>query len=236
MKISLSIIVPCYNEAKNIPHLVKRIDAHKPKDVTFELVLVDNGSKDETRSVIQALMKKHSYITLAIVEKNQGYGWGILSGLKKSKGEYVCWTHADIQTDILDTIKAYRIIQKSADPKHTFVKGKRKGRSFMDQLFSTGNAAVVSVLLRKALVEINAQPNLFHRNLLQGAKAPKDWGIELYFYYLAKKRNYHMERFPVLFTKRLHGTSNWNTGMKAKFAYIQRAIQYTLQLRKQKIN
>lgn len=230
-RVDLSIIVPCYNEEKNIPLLVKRFDKNKPSDFTYELRLVDNGSHDSTRKVIKSLMLKHKYISLTIVEKNQGYGWGILSGLKQAKGEFVCWTHADFQADILDTIKAYKLLKSSNDPIHTFVKGKRYKRAFLDSLLSFLNELVVMIILGKVMYEMNAQPNLFHKSMLAGTKPPKDWGIELYTYYVARKRCFEIKRISVLFHPRLHGQSNWNTGLKAKLDYIIRAIKFTWKLK-----
>lgn len=232
--VDLSIVIPCYNEEKNIPLLVERLESKRPKDFTFELRFVDNGSSDGTRALIRSLMRTYPYITLTIVEKNEGYGWGIQKGLREAKGAFVCWTHADFQTDILDTVKAYRLVQNSPNPERTFVKGSRTKRSLVDSFFSLGNAVVATIILGTVVNEMNAQPNLFHRSFLEKTKPPKDWGIELYVYYCAKKRGYAIKRFPVLFTKRAHGQSNWNTGARAKLLYIKRAVQYAWKLRKEK--
>lgn len=63
------------------------------------------------------------------VEINQGYGFGILSGLKETNSEYIGWTHADMQTDPYDTIRALEIIERKGNPENIYLKGKRKGRS-----------------------------------------------------------------------------------------------------------
>lgn len=81
----LSIVIPCYNEEKNIPLLFGRIStAVTRKDVEF--ILVDNGSTDRSAQIFQANLKIHPEIRVVRVEQNQGYGFGILAGLAAAKG------------------------------------------------------------------------------------------------------------------------------------------------------
>ena len=61
---------------------------------------------------------------------------------------------------------------------------------------------------------------------------PKDFSFDLYTYYLAKTNNYHLIKFPVLFPKRIHGESHWNTGLKAKFKFIKRTLDFSFKLKK----
>ena len=76
------------------------------KDVTLypgvEVILVDNGSTDNTPQVLEELLPLNSNCRSIRVEENQGYGFGILSGLKIAKGDIIGWTHADMQTDPQD--------------------------------------------------------------------------------------------------------------------------------------
>ncbi|MFC1648317.1 glycosyltransferase family 2 protein [Nanoarchaeota archaeon] len=233
MRTELSVVVPCYNEEKNIPLIVKRFKEAKPKDIDAELVMVDNGSTDGSNALIKKLAKKHTYIKLAHVKKNIGYGFGVWTGLKKAKGEFICWTHADMQTDLKDTFKAYRLAKKQKDPKNCFVKGSRKGREFMDNFFTIGMSAFETAWLGTSLWEINAQPNLFHKTFLKNTpNPPKDFAFDLYFYYIAKKKGYDVVRFPVEFKQRIHGTSHWNTSLKAKWKFIKRTLDFSFKLKK----
>ena len=223
--------MPCYNEEKNIPLIVKRFGEIKEKDI--ELILVDNGSTDNSNKIIQKIVKKNSNIILAQVKKNIGYGFGIYAGLKKANGEFMCWTHADMQTDLGDTIRAHKLIHKQKNPKNCFVKGKRRGRKLFDKFFTTGMSIFETAILRTRLFDINAQPNLFHKSFIDKiGEPPKDFSFDLYFYYKAKKLNYNVIRFPVLFKKRIHGESNWNTSIKGKYKFIKRTIDFTLKLKK----
>lgn len=232
-KIQLSIVVPCYNEEKNIPLVVKRFLEIKPKDINVKLVLVDNGSTDNSNKIISDYAKKYSFIKLVNIKKNIGYGNGIWQGLKKCKGGYLCWTHADMQTDLYNTIKAYEIITKQENPKKFFIKGNRKKRPLFDRFFAFGMSMFETIMLKTILLDINAQPNLFHRSFLRYVhNPPLDFSFDLYFYYTAKKENFKIIRFPVLFPKRIYGKSHWNTTIKEKWKFIKRTIDFTFKLKK----
>ncbi len=232
-RIDLSVIVPCYNEEKNIPLIVKRFNKVIKKNINAELILVNNGSNDESSEVIKKLSNKYIFLRSIKIKKNIGYGNGIFQGLKQAKGEFICWTHADMQTDLADTIKALEIITKSNNPKKTYVKGKRYGRPITDSFFTFGMSTIETVYLGKFLYDINAQPNLFHNSLLELMKnPPKDFSFDLYMYYLAKKKNYKIIKFPVLFGKRIYGKSAWNDGIRARIKFIKRTILFSIKLKK----
>ena len=76
-----------------------------------EVVLVDNGSTDNSVGVLKDLGIPRNGVRCVRVETNIGYGHGILSGLKEAKGEFIGWTHADLQADPFDFVRAVEIIE-----------------------------------------------------------------------------------------------------------------------------
>src|SRR3954469_9056143 len=100
----LSIIVPCYNEAKNIPLILGRFDDVIKQD-NVEVVLVNNGSTDNSAEILNTLVPRFRFATVITIAKNHGYGFGITSGLKAAKGDFIGYTHADMQTDPRDVLK-----------------------------------------------------------------------------------------------------------------------------------
>jgi hypothetical protein len=89
-----------------------------------------------------------------------------------------------------------------------------------------------TILMGTRLRDINAQPNLFHRSLVESVEdPPRGFSFDLYFYYMAKKRGYEIIRFDVEFTERAHGESNWNTSLLGKWKLIKRTITYSVRLR-----
>jgi hypothetical protein len=138
-----------------------------------------------------------------------------------------------MQTDPADTIQAYRIIQDRADPQSAYLKGDRQGRPFVDRFFTKGMSVFESILMGTHLRDINAQPNLFHKSLLDKIGDPPDgFSFDLYFYYTAKRLRYDIVRFDVEFTERAHGESNWNTSLKGKWKLIKRTITYSIELKR----
>lgn len=233
MKPELSIIIPCYNEAENIPIVLEKFQEaiKKFKIKEIELILVDNNSKDNTKEVLQEFLPKYKFAK-SIFQPIQGYGATIYKGLKSANGDFICWTHADLQTDPFDVVKAFEIIKNEENPEKTFVKGNRKARPFFDKFFEFGMSIFESAILKIYMYDINAQPNMFHNSFLEFMKnPPEDFSFDLYAYYLAKLNNYKIKRFPVFFPKRIHGESAWNTSLQSKFKFIKRTLNYSLKLK-----
>lgn len=228
----LSIVVPCFNEEKNIPLILERFHRVITRG-DVEVILVNNGSTDHTQKILEEKVPRYPFARTVSIKVNQGYGFGILTGLKEAQGEYLGWTHADMQTDPYDCIKALNYIEQNGSPKDIFVKGNRKGRSFFDLFFTFGMSIFESLYLRCFLWDINAQPNIFHREFFMNWKnPPHDFALDLYALYLAKKQNLKLVRFDVLFTKRIHGQSSWNRGLKDKGKFIKRTIDFSIRLKK----
>ena len=206
-----SLIIPCYNEAANLPLLLERC-----KEVACishtEVILVDNGSKDNSFKVLQELLPQYPGCRCVRVEKNQGYGFGILTGLKAAKGSILGWTHADMQTDPKDALRGFELFDKHG--LEIFVKGRRYGRPFMDVVFMIGMSIFETILLRKSMWDINAQPTIFSRAFFETwSQPPHDFS-------------------PVKFDERVNGVSNWNVNLTGKIKFIHRTIAFSYQLKK----
>ncbi len=228
----LSIIIPCYNEQKNIPLILEKFK-QLIKDEYMEVILVNNGSTDDSASVLDALIPKYPFAKTVLVPVNQGYGYGILQGLKEGTGEFIGWTHADLQTDPSDVIKAYHILEKNLWDRNLYVKGARKGRSIADQFFTSGMSLFETVYLKKKLFDVNAQPNIFSKEFFAlWENPPHDFALDLYALYMAQLKKKKVLRFNVLFPPRIYGTSHWNTGLKAKWKFIKRTIDFSVKLKK----
>lgn len=232
----LSIVVPCYDEAENIPLILERFREVIKRD-DIEVVLVDNGSTDSSSEVLKGLLPKYPFARTIRVEVNQGYGYGIVQGLKSCRGDYIGWTHADMQTDPADLIKALDIIEEQGNPENLYVKGNRKGRPFFDQFFTTGMSIYETLYMKVKLYDINAQPNVFSKKFYETWKnPPKDFSLDLYALYMAQTKGLRIERFDVVFPERIHGTSHWNDGLKSKWKFIKRTLDFSKKLKKEGIS
>lgn len=231
---ALSIVIPCYNEEKNIPLIVKRLNELVKDKEKVEVLLVNNGSTDNSKIVFEKLLKNEKKIKVVQVTKNLGYGYGILAGLKEATGKVLAWSHADMQTDLKDIFIAYDLYleNKKNNQKEIFVKGKRRNRNKFDEVFTWGMQTVASIFLKEKLNDINAQPKLFSRGFYEmiAKDSPYDFSLDLYFLYHAKKQNDIVE-MPVYFSKRQHGESKGGGTLKGKYILIKRTLSYILELK-----
>ena len=196
----------------------------------IEVILVNNGSTDNTLSILKDQEKKFSNIVIVNIKTNIGYGNGIISGLKKSTGNIVGWTHADLQTDPNDFLIGIDLFKKN---RNMYVKGKRNNRIFDNffflcqylKLFYLENISMILTLSQQYLQEI----------FFKMEKPPDDFSLDLFSYVMAIDHNLEIRRFNVFFPERLFGESKWNTSFKSKLKFIIRTIKYSFQLKK-KIN
>lgn len=224
-----SLVIPCYNESANLPLLLERCKGLASR-ADVEVVLVDNGSTDDSPQVLERLLPGYPNCRRVRVEKNQGYGFGILSGLRAARGEFLGWTHADMQTDPQDALRGLDMFDLHG-PK-IFVKGRRYGRPLGDTAFTVGMSLFETCLLRVRMWDINAQPTMFSRAFFNTwQNPPHDFSLDLYVYYQARQQRLGVHRFPVRFGDRAHGTSHWNVNWAAKRKFIRRTIDFSLQLR-----
>lgn len=231
--IRYSIVFPCFNEAKSLKKLLEKLDSSiRQKDI--EVILVNNGSTDDTQEILDSILPHFPFAKSIKIETNIGYGFGILSGLDVASGQILAYSHADLQTDPNDLIKAFNLFESSGK-KDIFVKGNRKNRPFSESFFTIGMSIFESVLLREKLWDINAQPNVFSKSFYESIRqnAPHDFSLDLYLLYKARTQRLEILRFSVIFPPREYGVSSWNTGLKAKYKFIKRTINFSLKLKKE---
>ena len=101
--VSLSIVVPIYNEEESLPFLVNQLlDILKPMEETFELVLVNDGSSDKSAEVIRKLSLGIPELVGVLLRKNYGQTAAMAAGFDISCGEIVVTLDGDLQNDPAD--------------------------------------------------------------------------------------------------------------------------------------
>lgn len=99
----LSVFFPAYNEEKNIKDAVLKAIAVLEKIVEkWEIIVVDDGSRDETGNIVKNLQKKHKNLSLITHTPNRGYGAALKSGLYNAKYSWIAYTDADGQFDFAE--------------------------------------------------------------------------------------------------------------------------------------
>lgn len=228
-----SIIIPCYNEGENIYELAAALEKAVSKR-NIEFILVENGSKDNTRQALEAVCIGKNNFKIVYVDNNQGYGFGLIQGMKAASGDYIGWLHADLQVGPSDMMKFIDYVENRGKEKRLFLKGIRGGRSFTEHLFTGGMTIYVMLILKCHLYDIGAIPVLFHKSLLKilRDKTPYDFSIETYVYYKAKKAGFSIRRFKISMKKRQKGQSSWDKGISSKLRQSKVIAKDILKIKK----
>ena len=231
--INLSIIIPCFNEDKNIFFLFEKIEKLLENNSSVEIIIVDNGSTDYThQKIINSKLFKKKKINFLKIEKNIGYGHGIMTGVNIASGDYIGWCHADLQTEPIDILNAYIKNLNAIENELCVIKGLRKNRNFFDSMFTFGMSLFASIIFLKKINDINAQPKIFPKTFLNYLKDyPKDFSLDLYFIVMDKINDYKIINHDVIMKKRLYGQAKGGGSMKGKIKLIKRTFIYIIKLR-----
>lgn len=106
---SLSVIIPVYNESRNLEKTVNNLIKLKKRIKKLNLIFIDDFSTDNTYDLVKKLSKKNSFIKI-FKNKKKGLGSAVEKGFKKSRFKYVAIFMADSSDSIDDLIKYYKII------------------------------------------------------------------------------------------------------------------------------
>jgi len=112
----LSVIVPAYNEERRLPKTLEEIDKYlRKQNYDYEILVVNDGSKDKTVEVAESLIPKIKNLIVTGYEKNQGKGYAVRFGMLEAKGEYRIFTDADNSTSIDQIEKMWPWFEKNFD-------------------------------------------------------------------------------------------------------------------------
>jgi glycosyltransferase involved in cell wall biosynthesis len=95
-----SVVIPIYNEAENILPLVEELEWVMKSD--WELILVDDGSTDESPKIVQKLAEQKSSICTILLKKNYGQTSALCAGIQQASGEWILTLDGDLQNDPRD--------------------------------------------------------------------------------------------------------------------------------------
>lgn len=199
----ISIILPVYNEEKNVGFMLASIfDFFKKSNLPYEIIAVNDGSKDGTGKILDEY-KKTENIVVVSHDKNLGYGAALRSGFDAAKGDLIFFTDSDCQFDIKDIVP---FLEKIKD--NDFVIGFRKNRE--DPL----NRILYAVIFRFLAViffgvkvkDADCAFKLFRSYVLSDLNLVSDGAlINLEILAKAQKRNYKFVELPVRHFERTEG-------------------------------
>ena len=114
--IYLSIVIPAYNEGKKISATLSSMNEYlRKQDFSYEILVVDDGSTDNTADVVKKLEKKIVGLRLVANKKNHGKGYVVRQGMLEANGQYRLFTDADNSTTLDHLDKFWPEIKNNYD-------------------------------------------------------------------------------------------------------------------------
>ena len=205
----LSIVIPFYNEEKTIKPLTNiLVNEFKRNNINCELILVDNGSDDKTSEIVNKLSKEYKNVKAVRVRVNQGYGWGILNGLKFATGEHVGYMDGDFEIQPNGILKLYKKMKKNNSDIGKGIRDKPESDIFK-VIASYGYDILFFILFFKFIKQVNANPKIMRKSCYKKMNlSSKDWFIDSEIIIKGLKNNYKIVSQIVLYNPRKTGESH----------------------------
>lgn len=213
--IILSIVLPVHNEEELIENVTLQLHAFlKKKKIDSEIILVENGSTDNSYKIIKNLSSR--YKNIVSTSSKKGYGNAILRGYKIAKGKYLCHMPSDGQIDIKVLPKLIKGVDSG---NYDLLKVKRLNRENLGRLVvSKIFNLTIMILFQIPYYDINGDPKLFKRSNLKKLNLTySDSFIDAELMINASKLKWKMKELPMKHLDRAGGKSTRSIGTFTEF-------------------
>ncbi len=218
-----TLIIPTYNESKNIPIILKEINKVLGKKYKYEVIIVDDDSPDKTCKVAKDLMKTYKFLRVLKRTKDKGLSQSVLAGFKLAKGDIIGVMDADLRHPpsklpaLLDAI----IVEKcDISIGSRLVKGgKVESWPWYRKIISD-----VGMSFARPLTPVNDIMSgyfFLDKRILKGIKL-KVKGYKILLEILVKTKHHKVKEIPILFKNRMVGTSK--LGFKVYVDYLKQIV------------
>ncbi|MFN2225638.1 MAG: glycosyltransferase family 2 protein [Anaerolineae bacterium] len=204
---SISLVLPAYNEAENIePMVAEAVPALEANAGDYEIIVVDDGSADDTAAVTRRVMEANPHVRLVQHEVNQGFGAAVFSGFVSAEKEWIFYTDADRQF-VLAELERFVPFMDEAD----LIAGYRAPRRdpFLRVFYGKGWSALCTLVFGYTVRDVDCGFKLFRREIIQelapqiasrGATFSIEWLAR------AKRAGYRFVELPVTHRPRVAGS------------------------------
>lgn len=213
----LSVVAPAFNEADNLATLASRVRSALDRWADWELILVDDGSTDETRQRIESLAKDDPRIRGLYLVRNRGQSYATLAGAAAARGELIATIDADLQNNPLDL---RQMLDALGD--YDAVVGYRVERrdTWFKRVCSKVANAVRNRVSGDSIRDTGCALKLFRAECLR--TMPRFDGVHRFLPTIARYQGYRVLEVPVSHHPRVAGVS--------KYGFRNRALRATLDL------
>ena len=215
-KIDISVVVPVYNEEKNLPLLIPQlVEVLQPLGKSYEMIFVDDGSTDKSRKIVKEMASQYPEIRMIGFKRNCGETAAGAAGLKEARGEIVITIDADLQNDpkdiptMLDYLKEYDMVtgwrQKRDDP-------------WIKRITSKIANKIRNGLSGEVIQDSGCTFRAYKRECLKNLKLYK--GMHRFMPTLVKLEGYRVVEIPIAHHPRKFGVSKYTTWNRMWRAFV----------------
>ena len=181
--IKLSVIIPCYNEEKTLEKCVERLLKIFDENLHLEIIIIDDGSTDNSLSLAHDLAKKDTRITVMHQHKNQGKGASLQTGFKKAIGEFIAIQDADLEYNPNDLLRLLEpLVSNEADVvfgSRFLPHGPHRVLNFWHSLGNRFLTFISNMLTNLNLTDMEVGYKIFRREVIQNINIEeKRFGFE----------------------------------------------------------
>ncbi len=214
----LSVIIPCYNEEENIKLYKKELIPEIRKcSKDFEIIFVNDGSKDKTLGGLKQLQKEEKNIKVVAYEPNQGMGYALRQGINAARGDLTVFLDADLTfhpSQIPELLKRFTQGDVDCVIGSHFMSGGELGKDipFYRIFLSKGVNILYTILMGKSIRSMSSIFRLYRTKDLKEMRLTStafDINAEILFKLLQKKKK--VIEIPATLTTRRFGVSKLNT-------------------------
>lgn len=208
----LSVIIPAYNEEKNIKEVISRLEKLKIKGIKKEIIVIDDGSTDKTTDRVLGFKD----VKLIRHEKNRGKGAAIRTGIKNSSGDFIIIQDADLEYSpkdiprLLEKILEWDVVYGSR------FKGKIENMSFSHFIGNKFLSFFLRVLYNTKISDMETCYKMFKREAVEDIKLEsKGFEIEPEITVKLLKKGYKIKEVPITYKgrKREEKKISWKDGL-----------------------
>lgn len=214
----ISIVIPVYNEEKNILPLYESLKrALGGLNTSFEIVFVDDGSKDRSPEVLREIKGKNPCVRIVEMKKNYGQSAALDAGFKESKGEIIISMDADLQNDPQDIPRLLSELEGC----DVVCGWRRKRNDNLSKRISSRIAnGVRRTVLKDKIIDVGCTLRAYRRRALDAIKLYN--GLHRFLPVLIEWEGFKVKQITVEHNRRLSG--------KSKYSFTKRLIKPFLDL------
>ncbi len=206
-QVDLSIVVPAYNEAENLPLLLGEVEAaFAASDLKWEIVFVDDGSADPTLDTLRAMRDRQPAVRIVVMDRNSGQSAALEAGFRAARGVLVGMLDADLQNDPADMPRLLDAMRGNGADMAIGVRVNRQDTEWKKIQSRIGNG-VRNWITNDRVTDTGCSLKLFRKECVAGLKLYR--GMHRFLPTLARLQGFKVVELPVNHRPRRHGTSKY---------------------------